>query len=351
MADTGVVLSERGAVALEEIDVDAPEAGRGARPHRGDRRLPQRPARDRGGRLGSPATRCCSGTRAPARSRRSATGVTALAPGDRVVLGWKTACGRCAACLARARRASAGSRPRRAGRLLRRDGADADARAAHRDVRDAHRRPRGRRREGARRAARRAGVPDRLRRRDRRDVGARDGAGSGEGARVAVIGCGAVGLSVVQGARHRRRGGDPSDRPRRRAKARAGAAVRRDAHRARAGRLRLRRRRPPGDVRAGSVAARDRRHVRADRALAGGRDGERRSATALREARAHPRLARRRSPAARGLPAARRSGRSTASSTSPAWSRGSSPLSAWDEALDAMREGGVIRTVLTPSDS
>ena len=48
-----------------------------------------------------------------------------------------------------------------------------------------------------------------------------------EGARVAVIGCGAVGLSVIQGARIAGAVRDPRDRPRR-AQARAGAAVRRD---------------------------------------------------------------------------------------------------------------------------
>ena len=77
-----------------------------------------------------------------------------------------------------------------------------------------------------------------------------------EGARVAVIGCGAVGLSVDPGRADRRRVRDPRDRPRR-AQARAGAALRRDAHRAGAGRLRLRRRRARRDLRAGARAARD----------------------------------------------------------------------------------------------
>ena len=40
-------------------------------------------------------------------------GVDGLAPGDRVVLGWKTACGACSDVPARARRGSAGSRPLR----------------------------------------------------------------------------------------------------------------------------------------------------------------------------------------------------------------------------------------------
>ena len=43
-------------------------AGRGARAHRGHRRLPQRPARDRRGRVAPPRSRSCSATRAPERS-------------------------------------------------------------------------------------------------------------------------------------------------------------------------------------------------------------------------------------------------------------------------------------------
>ncbi len=73
-----------------------------------------------------------------------------------------------------------------------------------------------------------------------------------EGARVAVIGCGAVGLSVIQGARiagpSEIRAIDLDER-----KLEQATPVRRDAHGAGSGRLRLRRRRPPRDVRAGAV--------------------------------------------------------------------------------------------------
>ena len=66
-------------------------------------------------------------------------GVDGLATGDRVVLGWKTACGRCPTCL---RGAAAPLHPaaRRAGAALPRRRRRADAGAAHRHVRHAHRR-------------------------------------------------------------------------------------------------------------------------------------------------------------------------------------------------------------------
>ena len=58
-------------------------------------------------------------------------GVDGLAAGDRVVLGWKTACGACATCL-RGEPRQCKRPPAAPGRLLRADGSRADAGAAHR---------------------------------------------------------------------------------------------------------------------------------------------------------------------------------------------------------------------------
>ena len=75
-----------------------PRARRGVVRGAGLRGLPHRPALPRGRhqrRLPVPAR----ATRRPAWSRRSATGVTDVAPGDFVVLNWRAVCGECRACL------------------------------------------------------------------------------------------------------------------------------------------------------------------------------------------------------------------------------------------------------------
>jgi Zn-dependent alcohol dehydrogenase len=126
-------------------------------------------------------------------------GVTALAPGDRVVLGWKTACATCSACAAGHPRACR-KPPSAAGRLLRRDGQTltpvlrTGTFATHTVVPEV----------GA------VKVPTELPVEQACLIGCAVATGVisvletakvSEGDRVAVIGCGAVGLSVVQGAR------------------------------------------------------------------------------------------------------------------------------------------------------
>jgi Zn-dependent alcohol dehydrogenase len=119
--------------------------------------------------------------------------------GDRVVLGWKTACGGCVACLRGAPR-QCKRPPAAAGRLHRHDGADltpvlrTGTFATHTVV------P----------AAAAVKIPDELPFEQACLIGCAVATGVmsvhetaqvWEGARVAVIGCGAVGLSVIQGAR------------------------------------------------------------------------------------------------------------------------------------------------------
>jgi S-(hydroxymethyl)mycothiol dehydrogenase len=126
-------------------------------------------------------------------------GVTKVAPGDRVVLGWRSPCGRCRWCLRgdpRRCRTPPGVR----GRLRLQDGRDLSqvlqlgTFATRTVVHEA--------------AAVR--VPDGLAPEQACLIGCAVATGVGsvvetarvwEGARVAVIGCGAVGLSAVQGAR------------------------------------------------------------------------------------------------------------------------------------------------------
>jgi S-(hydroxymethyl)mycothiol dehydrogenase len=198
MADRGVVLSERGVVALEEIAVGAP----------GKREVLVR----------IEATGICHsdlhvieedgwGHAYPVLLGHEGAGVVeavggevaGLAPGDRVVLGWKAACGECTECL--------GGRPRfcrkppaAAGRLLRRDGRAltpvlrTGTFATHTVVPEA--------------AA--VKVPPELPVEQACLIGCAvatgvmsvlETANVRPGQRVAVIGCGAIGLSVVQGAR------------------------------------------------------------------------------------------------------------------------------------------------------
>jgi S-(hydroxymethyl)mycothiol dehydrogenase len=126
-------------------------------------------------------------------------GVQSLARGDRVVLGWKTACGACSTCLRGAPR-QCKRPPAAAGRLIRRDGSPLSpvlrtgTFATHTVVPEV--------------AA--VKVPRELPVEEACLIGCAVATGVmsvletakvWEGARVAVIGCGAVGLSVIQGAR------------------------------------------------------------------------------------------------------------------------------------------------------
>jgi Zn-dependent alcohol dehydrogenase len=198
MADTGVVLSARDVIALEEIDVAAPAAGEVL--------------------VRIEATGVCHsdlhvidedgwghpypvllGHEGAGTVEATGAGVTALAPGDRVVLGWKTACATCSACAAGHPRACR-KPPSAAGRLLRCDGQTltpvlrTGTFATHTVVPEV----------GA------VKVPTELPVEQACLIGCAVATGVmsvletakvSEGDRVAVIGCGAVGLSVVQGAR------------------------------------------------------------------------------------------------------------------------------------------------------
>ena len=126
-------------------------------------------------------------------------GVDTVAPGDRVVLGWKTACGACATCR-RGLLRHCTRPPAAVGRLHRTDGADLTpvlrtGTFATRTVVP---------------AVAAVPVPYELPVAEACLIGCAVATGVmsvletarvWEGARVAVIGCGAVGLSVVQGAR------------------------------------------------------------------------------------------------------------------------------------------------------
>ncbi len=125
--------------------------------------------------------------------------VTALAPGDRVVLGWKTACGTCATCV-RGEPRRCTRPPAATGRLFRGDGSELTPVL----------------RTGT--FATRTVVPEVAAVKIPAELPVEQACLIGcavatgvmsvletarvwEGARVAVIGCGAVGLSVIQGAR------------------------------------------------------------------------------------------------------------------------------------------------------
>jgi len=200
MADRGVVLGSPGAVALEEIDVAQPGPGEVL--------------------VRIEATGVCHsdlhvieedgwGHQLPVLLGHEGAGTVVavgeadaevcLRQGDRVVLGWKTACGTCPQCLRGAPRQC--SRPPNApGRLHRHDGAEltpvlrTGTFATHTVV------P----------AAAVVKVPEALPLEQACLIGCAVATGVmsvletakvWEGARVAVIGCGAVGLSVIQGAR------------------------------------------------------------------------------------------------------------------------------------------------------
>jgi S-(hydroxymethyl)mycothiol dehydrogenase len=198
MVDQGVVLATPGAVALEEIAVDAPGPGEVL--------------------VRIEATGVCHsdlhvieengwGHRLPVLLGHEGAGtveavgdgVDHVAPGDRVVLGWKTACGVCATCVRGEPRHC--KRPTAApGRLHRADGAELTpvlrtGTFATRTVVP---------------AAAAVKIPAELPVEQACLIGCAVATGVMSvletakvwpGARLAVIGCGAVGLSVIQGAR------------------------------------------------------------------------------------------------------------------------------------------------------
>jgi S-(hydroxymethyl)mycothiol dehydrogenase len=198
VADRGVVLGEPGAVALEEITVDAPAPGEVL--------------------VRIEATGVCHsdlhvieedgwhhalpvllGHEGAGTIEAVGTGVEGLAEGDRVVLGWKTACGECSMC-ERGEPRQCKKPPGARGRLHRHDGAELTpvlrtGTFATRTVVP---------------AVAAVKVPRELPVEQACLIGCAVATGVmsvletakvWEGARVAVIGCGAVGLSVIQGAR------------------------------------------------------------------------------------------------------------------------------------------------------
>ena len=198
MADQGVVLAEGGTVALEDIEVSAPGPGEVL--------------------VRIEATGVCHsdlhvieengwghaypvllGHEGAGTIIETGEGVDGLEPGDRVVLGWKTACGKCAPCL-RGEPRQCKRPPAAHGRLHRHDGAEltpvlrTGTFATHTVVPQV--------------AA--VKVPEKLPPEQACLIGCAVATGVmsvletaqvWEGARVAVIGCGAVGISVIQGAR------------------------------------------------------------------------------------------------------------------------------------------------------
>jgi Zn-dependent alcohol dehydrogenase len=194
----GVVLSEPGCVELEPIEVDAPGPGEVlVRIEATGVCHSDLHAIEEDG-WGHPLP-VLLGHEGAGTVEAVGEGVTAAAPGDRVVIGWKTACGACASCVRgeprRCRRP-----PVAAGRLHRADGTDLTPFLRTGTFATCTVVP----------EAAVVRLPDELPAEQACLIGC--GVATGvmsaietakvwEGARVAVIGCGAVGLSVVQGAR------------------------------------------------------------------------------------------------------------------------------------------------------
>ena len=296
--EQGVVLGSSGAVALEEIQVSAPEPGEvlvrieATGVCHSDLHVIEEDG------WGHPYP-VLLGHEGAGTIEAVGPGVDDLAEGDRVVLGWKTACGSCSTCLRGAPRRC--KRPPAAtGRLLRRDGSvltpvlRTGTFATHTVV--------------PRVAA--VKVPRELPVEQACLIGCAVATGVMSvletakvwaGARVAVIGCGAVGLSAIQGARivgaSEIRAIDLDERKLEQA-TRFGATHTEPGPR----RLRLRRRRTAIDGRAGARATELGRHIRPDRAFAGRRDRRARPAGVVREADHDSRVARWRPSAGGGLP-------------------------------------------------
>jgi Zn-dependent alcohol dehydrogenase len=198
VAELGVVLSAPGAVALEEITVDAPAPGEvlvrieATGVCHSDLHVVQEDG------WGHPLP-VLLGHEAAGIVEAIGTGVASVQPGDRVVLGWKTACGHCERCRnGEPRRCR--TPPAAVGRLHRSDGTDLTPVLRTGTF-------------ATRTVVPEAGVvvlPPELPFEQACLIGCAVATGVmsvletarvPEGARVAVIGCGAVGLSVVQGAR------------------------------------------------------------------------------------------------------------------------------------------------------
>jgi len=201
MADQGVVLSAPGEVALEEIEVDAPGPGEvlvridATGVCHSDLHVI-----DEGGWHHSyPVLLGHEGAGTVVAVGEGSDVAVQLHQGDRVVLGWKTACGQCSQCR-RGEPRQCKKPPAAPGRLHRADGAEltpvlrTGTFATHTVV------P----------AVAAVKIPDELPTEQACLIGCAVATGVmsvletakvWEGARVAVIGCGAVGISVIQGAR------------------------------------------------------------------------------------------------------------------------------------------------------
>jgi S-(hydroxymethyl)mycothiol dehydrogenase len=198
MSERGVVLGARGIVALESVDVAAPEPGEvlvrieATGVCHSDLHVIEEDG------WGHPYP-VLLGHEGAGTVEAVGEGVTAVAVGDRVVLGWKTACGSCSTCRRGAPR-QCKRPPAAVGRLLREDGSvltpvlRTGTFATHTVVPEV--------------AA--VKVPRELPVEQACLIGCAVATGVmsvletakvWEGARVAVIGCGAVGLSAIQGAR------------------------------------------------------------------------------------------------------------------------------------------------------
>jgi Zn-dependent alcohol dehydrogenase len=198
VADRGVVLGEPGSVALEEIRVDPPGPGEvlvrieATGVCHSDLHVIQ----ENGWHHAFPIL---LGHEGAGTVEAVGDGVDGLAAGDRVVLGWKTACGKCSMCK-RGEPRQCKKPPAAPGRLHRSGGADLTpvlrtGTFATRTVVP---------------AVAAVKVPLELPFEQACLIGCAVATGVmsvletakvWEGARVAVIGCGAVGLSVIQGAR------------------------------------------------------------------------------------------------------------------------------------------------------
>jgi Zn-dependent alcohol dehydrogenase len=198
LADRGVVLGEPGAVVLEEITVDVPGPGEvlvrieASGVCHSDLHVIE----EDGWHHALPVL---LGHEGAGTIEAVGDGVEGLAEGDRVVLGWKTACGRCSMCK-RGEPRQCKKPPGAQGRLHRHDGAELTpvlrtGTFATRTVVP---------------AVAAVKVPRELPVEQACLIGCAVATGVmsvletakvWEGARVAVIGCGAVGLSVIQGAR------------------------------------------------------------------------------------------------------------------------------------------------------
>jgi S-(hydroxymethyl)mycothiol dehydrogenase len=198
VGDVGVVLSEPGRVALEQIQVGGPGAGEVLVrvEATGVCHSDQHVIDEDGWHHRLPVL---LGHEGAGIVEAVGDGVASVAPGDRVILGWKSACGHCAMC-DRGQPRQCKRPPAAPGRLFRADGSEltpvlrTGTFATHTVVPEASavKAPASLPPEQACLigCAVATGV-----------MSVQETAKVWEGARVAVIGCGAVGLSVVQGAR------------------------------------------------------------------------------------------------------------------------------------------------------